>query len=209
MTDSSFIALLVFVDDIMIASNSDAEVLSVKAILAQAFKIKDLGQARFFLGLEIARNSAGISVSQRKYCLNLLSDTGYLGCKPKNVPMDPTKALFKDTSVLLPEAEISSYRALIGRLLYLTIARPDITFAVNKLSQYLSSPTDAHLHAAQHVLKYLKENLGQDLFYCAHDDLGLTAFSDADWGTCLDTRRSVTGMCTFLGSSLITWKSKK
>ncbi|XP_019101814.1 PREDICTED: uncharacterized protein LOC109133276 [Camelina sativa] len=192
MTDSSFIALLVYVDDIMIASNSDMEVSAVKALLAKAFKIKDLGQARFFLGLEIARNANGISVSQRKYCLNLLNDTGYLGCKPKNVPMDPTKALFKDTGVLLPPEEIRSYRALIGRLLYLTITQPDITFA-----------------AAQHVLKYLKGNPGQGLFYSAHDDIRLTAFSDADWGTCQDTRRSVIGMCTFLGTSLITRKSTK
>ena len=102
-----------------------------------------------------------------------------------------------------------SLSVLIGRLLYLCITRPDITFAVNRLSQFLSCPTDAHLHAGMNVLKYLKNNPGQGLFYSASTALCLNGFADADWGTCKDTRRSITGMCVYLGSSLITWKSKK
>ncbi|XP_019100874.1 PREDICTED: uncharacterized protein LOC109132878 [Camelina sativa] len=199
--------LIVYVDDILIASNSEEAVASVKACLAKQFKTKDLGPAKFFLGLEIARNADGISVCQRKYCLDLLADAGLLGCKPNSVPMDPKINLTKETGVLLPNDR--PYRELIGRLLYLCITRPDITFVVHKLSQFLSCPTDVHFQAARNVLKYLKNNPGQGLFYSASSEICLNGFADADWGTCKDSRRSVTGMCIFLGTSLISWKSNK
>ncbi|XP_019091076.1 PREDICTED: uncharacterized protein LOC109128689 [Camelina sativa] len=187
---TSYIALIVYVDDILIASNSDEVVASVKACLAKQFKTKGLGPAKFFLGLEIARNTDGISVCQRKYCLDLLADSGLLGCKPNSVPMDPKIELTKETGVLLSDDR--PYRELIGRLLYLCITRPDITFA-----------------AARNILNYLKNNPGQGLFYSASSEICLNGFADADWETCKDTRRSISGMCIFLGTSLISWKSKK
>ena len=206
-TSSSFVAVLVYVDDILIASNDNAAVASLQVLLRSEFKIKDLGQARFFLGLEIARSAEGISVCQRKYTLNLLEDSGLLGCKPSSILMDPTLHLTKDLGKPLVDAKV--YRELIGRLLYLTITRPDITFAVHQLSQFLYAPTDIHLQAAHKVLRYLKNNLGQGLMYSSSSELCLNAFADADWATCKESRRSITGFCVYLGTSLISWKSKK
>lgn len=121
--------------------------------------------------------------------------------------MDPYVRLNKDFGQLLESA--TPYRELIGRLLYLTITQPDITYAVHHLSQFLQFPTDVHLQVAHRVLKYVKDNLGHVLFYSDETDLCNNAFTDADWGTCTDTRCSVSGQCVFLGTSLISWKSKK
>lgn len=191
----------------MIASNSDAELQSLKLVLHKAFKIKDIGVPKFFLGLEISRNDTGISICQRKYALDILTATGLLACKPASVPMDPTVKLSKDTGTPLESS--NTYREIIGRLLYLTITRPDITFAVNNLSQFLSCPTDVHLQAAHRILHYIKANPAQGLFYPANSEICLNAFTDADYSTCPDTRRSISGFCIYLGKSLITWKSKK
>ncbi|XP_019099619.1 PREDICTED: uncharacterized protein LOC109132463 [Camelina sativa] len=102
-----------------------------------------------------------------------------------------------------------SYRELIGRHLYLTITRPDITFYVHQLSQFISAPSDIHLQVAHKVLKYIKANPGQGLMYPADSDLSLNVFCDADWANCKDNRRSITGYCVYLGNSLISWRSKK
>lgn len=200
-------AVLVYVDDILIASNESVAVDELKSLLQSAFKIKDLGQSRFFLGFEIARSTSGISVCQRKYALNLLEYSGLLGCKPSSVPMDPNLHLIKDLGELLSQPRV--YMELIRRLLYLTITRPDITFVVHQLSQFLSAPTDVHLHAAYKVLRYIKNNPGQGLMYSSETEMCLNAFADADWATCKNTRRSVTGFCVCLGTSLVSWKSKK
>lgn len=155
----------------------------------------------------MARSKEGLTLYQRKYTLDLLEDAGVLGSKPCSTPMEHTLRLQKDSGT--PLADVTSYRRLVGRLLYLTHTRPDICFAVSQLSQFLHSPTSAHFDAAIRVLKYLKSSPATGLFFSANNDLKLKGFSDSDWGTCLDTRRSITGFCFFLGSSLISWKSKK
>jgi hypothetical protein len=103
----------------------------------------------------------------------------------------------------------AAYRRIIGQLLYLTTTRPDITFAVQQLSQFMAHPKCLHYAAALRILRYLKGHPGQGLFYPSDNPLHLKAFSDLDWGTCSNTRKSVTGYCVFLGNALISWKCKK
>ncbi|KAG7546386.1 Integrase catalytic core [Arabidopsis suecica] len=204
---SDFLAILVYVDDIVIASTTEGAATQLTDALKASFKLRDLGPLKYFLGLEIARTSEGISICQRKYALELLASTGMLACKPSSIPMIPNLKLSKTDGELLDNKE--QYRSLVGRLMYLTITRPDITFAVNKLCQFSSAPRTAHLTAVYKVLQYIKGTVGQGLFYSSDSDLTLKGYADSDWASCQDSRRSTTGFSMFVGSSLISWRSKK
>ncbi|XP_019084251.1 PREDICTED: uncharacterized protein LOC109125910 [Camelina sativa] len=166
-----FVAVLVYVDDIVIASTTDIKATKLTAALKQLFKLRDLG------------------------------------CKPSSLPMIPNLKMYKEQGDLLEDRK--QYRRIVGKLMYLTITRPDITFAVNKLCQYISAPHTPHLAAAYHVLGYIKGTVGQGLFYSANADLTLKGFADSNYGGCLDSRRSTTGFTMFVGDSLISWRSKK
>ena len=165
----SIIILLVYLNDILIASNDVDVVSAFKQFLDKKFKRKDLGTLKFFLGLEVARTAKGISLCQRKFTLELLSDTGLLACKPSNVPMDQSLKLSNSSgdSVLDP----SLYRRLIGKLLYLTLIRPYISYSVHKLSQFMSAPKIPHLQVAYKILKYLKKTPGQGLFLSTQSEM--------------------------------------
>ena len=204
---SCFTPLLVYVDDILIIGNDPKCVGDLKHLLDTKFGIKDLGSLKYFLGLEVTRNAKGISLNQRKYALEVLQDSGMLGSKPMKTPMEQHLKLSKDEGEFIEEPSL--YRRLIGRLMYLTLTRLDICYAVNRLSQFLSVPRKPHMLAAQKVLQYIKETPGQGIYFLADSDFQLKAFCDVDWVGCPDTRKSLTRYCVFLGNILISWRSKK
>ena len=115
--DNVLLAVLVYVDDILIVANDDDASVRFKEVLQSAFKLHDLGPAKYFLGFEIARNKTGISLNQRKYTLELLEEAGYLGCKPLFVPMESNLKMSATSGTVLLDAAV--YRRLVGRLLYL------------------------------------------------------------------------------------------
>jgi hypothetical protein len=197
----------VYVDDIILAGNSLEEFDKIKTVMDSEFKIKDLGMLRYFLGIEVAHSKSGISICQRKYCLDLLKDTGLLGSKPAPTPLDSSIKLHRDNSAAYED--IAGYRRLVGKLLYLTTTRPDIAFVTQQLSQFLSSPTLVHYDTACRVVRYLKGTPGRGLFFSSSSTIQLLGFADADWANCVDTRRSTSGYCFFLVSSLISWRAKK
>ncbi|XP_030487291.2 uncharacterized mitochondrial protein AtMg00810-like [Cannabis sativa] len=205
--NDQFVALLVYVDDIIITGPNIHLLHQLQESLNAQFQLKALGPLKYFLGFEIARSVEGVFLSQQKYTLQLLEDTDYTRSKPAKTPMDPRTKLDDQQGNLLDDP--SSYQQLIGRLLYLTLLRPDIKFAVNTLSQFMSSPHTTHMQAVHHLLKYLKGIPGQGLLYSSNSSLHLKGFSNSDWAACPTTRRSITGFCIFIGDCLISWKTKK
>lgn len=199
--------LIVYVDDIILTGDDKSEMLSIKGKLAAEFELKDLGNLRYFLGMEVARNETGISVSQRKYTLDLLSETGLLGCRPVETPMDPNVKLeIKDGD---PPVDKGRYQRLVGKLIYLSYTRPDIAFAVSCVSQFMHSPSELHLQAVYRILKYLKGTPGLGLFFRKTTYRGINLFTDADWAGSVEDRRSTSGYCSFVWGNLVTWRSKK
>ncbi|MCF7184081.1 reverse transcriptase domain-containing protein, partial [Corynebacterium parakroppenstedtii] len=121
--------VLVYVDDLIISGNNSTAIASFKAYLSSCFHMKDLGVLKYFLGVEVARNADGIFLSQRKYALDIITDTGLLGAKPANVPLSPNHSLALADGDPLPDLEF--YRRLVGRLIYLSFTRPDLAYAVH------------------------------------------------------------------------------
>lgn len=206
-TNDHFTAILVYVDDIILEGTSMPEFDRIKLILDENFSIKNLGILKYFLGLEVAHSQAGISLSQRKYCLDLLQESDMLGSKPAPTPTDSSVKLHADSGKAFED--IGAYRRLIGRLLYLNTTHPDITYDTQQLSQFLHNPTMAHYHAACRVIRYLKNSPGRGIIFRRNAELQLLDFSDSDWAGCIDSRRSISGYCFFLGTSLISWRTKK
>lgn len=136
---------LVYVDDMLLSGNYPAMIASTKASLDRDFTIKDLESARYFLGIEIARSKVGIRLNQRKYVIDTLTNAGMLDCKASSFHMQKNLQLQPNVGEVLANPE--SYRSLVGRLLYLTLSRPDISFTIQQLSQFISIPRQPHMQA--------------------------------------------------------------
>ncbi|XP_019254037.1 PREDICTED: uncharacterized protein LOC109232755 [Nicotiana attenuata] len=160
---------------------------------------------RYFLGLEVARRRHGILVCQRKFTLDLIATLGLAGFKPTCTPLDTSHKLTSaeydqanahgsvDADELLSDP--SNYQKLVGKLLYLTMTRADISYAVENLSQFMHKPKKSHLEGAMRVVRYLKNALGLKILLSSQSSDQLIVYCDADWATCPMTRRLVRWVC--------------
>uniref|UniRef100_A0A803Q1K7 Reverse transcriptase Ty1/copia-type domain-containing protein n=1 Tax=Cannabis sativa TaxID=3483 RepID=A0A803Q1K7_CANSA len=147
------IILLIYVDDIIVTGFSDSNIVALLSFLNTKFVVKDLGSLYFFLGIQVHRSTSGLHLSQTKYVFDLLTKTQLLNLKLVTTPMALTHLSLYDGE---PHTDVISYRSLIGALQYYTLTRPDISFLVNKLCQFLHVPTSVHYQGAKRVIHYLK-----------------------------------------------------
>ena len=150
-----------------------------------------------------------MALTQKKYSLDLLRRAGMLKCKPSPTPMSSTDTLSAADGALLSPEDATEYRSIVGGLQYLTITRPDLSFAVNRVCQYLHAPTDVHWSAVKRILRYVRLAVSFGLHLRPSSSRVLSAFSDADWAGCPDDRRSTGGHVVFLGPNLIAWSARK
>ena len=196
--------VLVYVDDILVTGPNASDCQAFIHKLSSLFPVKDLGPLHYFLGLEVHRSPECIFLSQGKYIMDLLIKTKMEGCKLCATPLGTDKLDHIGTLLSDPK----EYRSSVGALQYLTWTRPDISFAVNQVCQFLHCPRDTHFQAVKRILRFLKGSVDQGLWF-KKGSLQLTAFSDVDWAGCVFDRRSTSGYCVYLGSNLINWSAKK
>ncbi|XP_019165961.1 PREDICTED: uncharacterized protein LOC109161843 [Ipomoea nil] len=174
--------------------------------LPAAFKIRDLGTSGFFLGIETIKKETGMILSQRRYMRDILARAGMADCKPLTTPASVTQV------VSLTEESCDNptqYRRIVGALQYLTITRPDLSYVVNRLYQFMHSSTVVHWGLLQRVLRYIKGTLTYGLHLSVSASSTIHAFSNSDWAGCPVDKKSTSGYAIFLGSNLISWLSKK
>jgi histone deacetylase 1/2 len=197
------------VDDIIVASSSLEATKVLLSDLQKDFALKDLGDLHYFLGIEVKRDSNGLVLSQGKYANDILVRSGMSKSKPVHTPLPSTQKISITDSDKLGEEDCTRYRSLVGALQYLTLTRPDISFAVYKVCQFLHAPTTTHLSAVKRILRYIQGTSKFGLRIRKSKCRIVSAFSYADWAGDVDDRRSTGGFAVFLGENLISWTAQK
>jgi hypothetical protein len=208
-TDRYIILLLLYIDDMIITGDDSIGILELNQFLSQHFEMKDLGTLWNFLGLEISSSSSsnGYYLTQAKYISDLLSRANLTDCKTVDTPNELNAHLNLHDGEPLRDSTL--YRHLVGSLVYLTVTRPDISYAVYQVRQFMAAPRSTHFSAVLRILRYLKGTLFHGLHFSSQSPLELHAYANADWAGDPTDRCFTTGYCFLLDTSLISWRSKK
>jgi hypothetical protein len=156
---------------------------------------------KYFLGIEIAYSNGELFLSQRKYVLDLLKEISKLGCKPVSILIDRKYKLNSEDEE--PLEDINNFQRLIGKLIYLTVMRPNISFMISQLSQFKHSSRTSHLEAINRVLRNLKKTPRKGILMKINDSNEICDYADADWARSCD-KKFTTGYCTFIGGNIVT-----
>ncbi|WVZ21045.1 hypothetical protein V8G54_008367 [Vigna mungo] len=201
-------AFIIYVDDMIVTGNDPEEQKALQSYLFRKFEMKDLDPLKYFLGIEVSRSKAGLFLSQRKYILDLLRETGMEECHPATTPIEEGLKFCLELNQI--PVDKGRYQRLVGRLMYLAHTRPDLTYALSVVSQYMHNPGEKHMNVVMHILRYLKFTPGRGILFTKHTNYQeINVYTDADWVGAIDDRRSTSGYFTFVGGNLVTWRSKK
>ncbi|XP_019164283.1 PREDICTED: uncharacterized protein LOC109160440 [Ipomoea nil] len=174
--------------------------------LALEFKVRDMGVPSFFLGIETVQLSSGMLLSQQRYMKDILKRAGMVDCKPVATPISSAKTV---DNPVVPYADPTHYHSLAGALQYLTVTRPDLSYAVNRLCQHMHAPTTADWATLKRVLHYVNGTLNLGVHISLSDYFDIHAYSDSDWAGNPDDQKSTSCFVVFLGKNLISLVCRK
>jgi hypothetical protein len=204
-TDHGIVVIVIYVDDLVITRDNDIDIFNLKKFLKQKFEMKDLGELRYFLNIDLVQSPKRIWLLQRQYALNKLSKYGMTSCKPISIPLEQNVKLSADEGYLVEDTTM--YIRIVGSLIYMTITRLDLSYAVGVVSQFTQTPRKPHLDAIRHILRYIKHTLQCGIFYEAKSQLQVHGYTDVDWASNVLNRRSTSGFIFSFGSGVVSWNS--
>ena len=199
--------ILVYVDDIIMTGTCSHTLNHIISSLKSEFMLKDLGTLEYFLGMETTWIADGLLLTQQKYILDLLHKAQMGDCKGISTPATPKDKMSAIQS--RPMSDPTLYRSIVGGLQYLSLTRPEVCYSVHKVSQFLHAPTEDNWCSVKRILRYLKHTVGHGLYISKSANTDLNIYTDADWASDIDDRKSTTGYAIFMGTNLISWNSKK
>ena len=172
--------IVIYVDDLIITGSNKDEIVDAKKVLGAESDMKDLGELKYFLGIEVVQTPQGIWMLQRQYVLDMLKKYGMTTCKPIATPMEENIKLGDDVGDVLEDPTM--YMKIVGSLIYATLTRPDMSHDVGVLSQFMQVPRKPHLDATCGVLHYAKSMLNYGLFYAHGVDIEVFGYNDSKLG---------------------------
>ena len=200
--------VLVYVDDILIASNDPKRLIEIKTRLSSEYQVKDFGNIKYCLGIEVEQKKNQISIAQSGYIREVLQKFEMSDCKAVKSPLAAGTKLERETNAVGNDTRYP-HRELIGALMYIAIGiRPDIAHAVVMLSQFNNHNGQAHWQSAKRILRYLQGTINRKLVY-TQDKEGIIGHAVADWGSCTIDRKSYSGYVFSLSGVAISWTSRK
>jgi hypothetical protein len=205
--EGKILIVSLYVDDLIFTENDEAMFNEFKSSMVREFDMTDLGKMRYFLGIEIFQMADGTYISQRKYSLDVLKRFGMEESNSVKNPIVPGGKIFKDKDGV--KVDTTFFKQVVGSLMYLTATRPDLMFVVSLISRYAGQPTELHLQAAKRVLRYLKGTTNFRIFYKKGGSDELIAFTDSDYASDLEDRKSTSGYVFMLSFGAVSWSSKK
>lgn len=185
---------------IIVGSHLD-EIARLLHLLRTNFLLKDLDDLHFFLGIQCCCTSSSLMLSQQKYIVDLLKKTNMNNCKPMSSPMFASTKLSAFDSISMDDPTL--YRSVVGNLQYLLITRPNLSFVVNRVCQFMYAPYLTHWQAVKQILYYLQHTMDHCLTISSSPSSVLVAFSNANWTDCPNDRKSIGCYCVFYGNNLI------